>query len=1013
MSMRNHKIRAALCAVIGVLAVSAQAQAPIGQWDFENGNLVGTVPGDMSYLDGAGGVTEQGTSFGTTTSFSIPDINGTVAKVMKFPAAADLSQGYAIPVNGAASDGGSLLNSYTLVMDLLFPAESDLKWRGLLDADAGAVEADAEFFINDANGIGIAGNYSGNVTPNVWHRVGIVVDGAANQIRKYLDGTLVGSQAAGGVDSRFALSAGGTAALFTDNDGETATGFVNSIQLRDRALTTSEMAALGGPNATGIPQTIPAAPSFVDSQSPAPGTTDASPFPLVKEVINQGGTTIDPTSVKLAIDGSDTAAVATKNGSLITISQQLSTALEPKTAHTVSVRYIDSVAGAKTNTWTFTVADFKTITLPAPIVLENFDATELGSLPAGWSVTNNTSSLNAELNLNDLSSDSYLDWVVIDAQTVTNAFTATDGTVDQEAVNNRMYTPVVIVNGQLLPSLLSGHFAYAESDQRSGSQVQVLFSPDFNLTGKTNVYLSFHSMHTQNQDDVESVEYSIDQGATWQPVVYMIDTPDVFKDTQGAVDGYLTLSTIHGDAAYGTSYGDYIGVESNRWSQLGPFISSRLDDNQIESKRVELFRLPQADNQAKVRLRFMQAGTGSWFFAIDDVGLYSIEVALAPSITKAPGSTIISVGGSATLKVEAEGTGLQYQWRLNGNPIPGATASTYTINNASTANEGDYTVVVKNTGGTVTSSPAEVKVFSGSIDQDLVVHLKFDDDLEDSTTHNNDGTAVGGPSFAPGKIGTAAHIPSGSDYVTLGTPADLNFGTDTDFSISFWAQVQGFGGDPSFIGNKDWNSGGNPGYVLATDDDGHLQWNLAGAPGSRKDFDGTPGTFSNPDWHHVVVTFDRSGNASTFVDSIQVDSRSMTANGGNNLNTTAGKATNIGQDGTGTYGSAFTDLNFDDLGIWRRVLTPQEITSIYNHGLQGEDLSKATVGGGGGGPGNVSVSRNGSQLTLSWTGDATTTLQHTTSLSPINWQDVAGTTGASSATVQTTGTAGFYRLIKR
>ena len=29
---------------------------------------------------------------------------------------------------------------------------------------------------------------------------------------------------------------------------------------------------------------------------------------------------------------------------------------------------------------------------------------------------------------------------------------------------------------------------------------------------------------------------------------------------------------------------------------------------------MELFRLTQADNQAKVRLRFAQAGTGSWYF---------------------------------------------------------------------------------------------------------------------------------------------------------------------------------------------------------------------------------------------------------------------------------------------------------------------------------------------------------------------------------------------------------------
>src|SRR4051812_38418152 len=190
------------------------------------------------------------------------------------------------------------------------------------------------------------------------------------------------------------------------------------------------MAALGVASAAGIPQTIPPAPSFVESQSPAPGRTDAAPFPTIQEVINQGATTIDPATVKVSLDGTDLTATATKNGSQVSISQKVATALDPKTTHTASVRYTDSVAGAKTNTWSFTVADYKSITLPAPIVFENFESTALGSIPTGWVVTNNTASLGAEAKLDDLLSDSYLDWVVIDPQTVTNAFTnPNDGTI--------------------------------------------------------------------------------------------------------------------------------------------------------------------------------------------------------------------------------------------------------------------------------------------------------------------------------------------------------------------------------------------------------------------------------------------------------------------------------------------------------------------------------------------------------------------------------------------------------
>src|SRR5690606_31820557 len=139
-------------------------------------------------------------------------------------------------------------------------------------------------------------------------------------------------------------------------------------------------------------------------------------------------------------------------------------------------------------------------------------------------------------------------------------------------------------------------------------------------------------------------------------------------------------------------------------------------------------------------------------------------------------------------------------------------------------------------------------------------------------------------------------------------------GTDTDFSIALWAQLKEWDGDPSLLGNKNWGSGGNQGYVLATDDDGHFQWNLAGAPGSRKDYDGDAGALSNG-WHHVAVTFTRTGNAATYIDGVAVNSKSI-ADDQNNIDTPAEMATNVGQDGTGAYGSAFIDADFDDLGIW-------------------------------------------------------------------------------------------------
>jgi mucin-19 len=74
------------------------------------------------------------------------------------------------------------------------------------------------------------------------------------------------------------------------------------------------------------------------------------------------------------------------------------------------------------------------------------------------------------------------------------------------------------------------------------------------------------------------------------------------------------------------------------------------------------------------------------------------------------GATIFQ-GASVTLSVGASGVGpLNYQWRKNGVVISGATAPQYRIASLHAQDEGQYSVVVGNIAGSVTSENAEVKL---------------------------------------------------------------------------------------------------------------------------------------------------------------------------------------------------------------------------------------------------------------------------------------------------------------
>jgi phosphatidylinositol-3-phosphatase len=86
--------------------------------------------------------------------------------------------------------------------------------------------------------------------------------------------------------------------------------------------------------------------------------------------------------------------------------------------------------------------------------------------------------------------------------------------------------------------------------------------------------------------------------------------------------------------------------------------------------------------------------------------------AVAPSITTQPQNAAVSAGKTATFTVAAAGTSpLQYQWRMGGNAIAAATATSYTTAATSTAQNGaTFSVVVTNSAGAVTSNSAILTV---------------------------------------------------------------------------------------------------------------------------------------------------------------------------------------------------------------------------------------------------------------------------------------------------------------
>jgi hypothetical protein len=242
-------------------------------------------------------------------------------------------------------------------------------------------------------------------------------------------------------------------------------------------------------------------------------------------------------------------------------------------------------------------------------------------------------------------------------------------------VGSANVAPGQILNGQPVEAIASGNVLYAESDGRCNSdagalnfgQAQFVTTKAFDMSQVTNVVLSFSSLYTQNQDSIGAVEYSVDGGTSWLPVVYFLDSVDTGGDIKynadGTVDALATLNGLNADTANwienGVAKGDNYGaaLAAPITQALAPYITPRLNDNETEGHRIEVFRLPAASRKSDVRLRFAQLGTDSWWFAVDNIAFYDDPNAIAggPSDEIRITSTTVS-GGNITIAWTGGGT---------------------------------------------------------------------------------------------------------------------------------------------------------------------------------------------------------------------------------------------------------------------------------------------------------------------------------------------------------------------
>lgn len=165
------------------------------------------------------------------------------------------------------------------------------------------------------------------------------------------------------------------------------------------------------------------------------------------------------------------------------------------------------------------------------------------------------------------------------------------------------------------------------------------------------------------------------------------------------------------------------------------------------------------------------------------------------------------------------------------------------------------------------------------------------------------------------------------DHAAYTNNPAFHFGSDVNFTVEFNIHTTGSQQDNPIVTNKNWNSGGNTGWIIFIAN-GNIRLNYKGTAASRLDMGNGP-PVADGKWHRITVVFDRQKNITMYKDGEFFVAGPDIKDKGNvdaGLPLTVGTHAILNYD---YYGPNDGSLNsyVSDIRIWKTVLAPETIQS--------------------------------------------------------------------------------------
>lgn len=174
-----------------------------------------------------------------------------------------------------------------------------------------------------------------------------------------------------------------------------------------------------------------------------------------------------------------------------------------------------------------------------------------------------------------------------------------------------------------------------------------------------------------------------------------------------------------------------------------------------------------------------------------------------------------------------------------------------------------------------------------------------------------------------------------NDYMEVPANPIFDFGDNQDFTIECRVRTSS-AGDVAIIGNKDWNSGVNPGFVFSFKYPSGPEWKVNIGDGSSREDIESGGLIADNEWHTLSVSFDRDGMMKMYEDGQFLSETDISGIG--NINT--GQGLFAGTDVTSSYDF---QGSIAELRVWNTIIDPNTIAEWHCNTIENTHLNSGNL----------------------------------------------------------------------